>query len=283
MLPKQLVLITLLFSASLSEEVCTSETCSGGDSFQFTLSLVNSPEILLSRGSLILTETESKSKKLLFTKKSFELSSKDLFFKSLLSDVVNDGEIKYTLSDSTKDLVFTTSACKLAAANFQEIFKFNLFKTEQEVEILSFDVKPQINPMVEENCEDLEYRKQLAETVKSKTEITFKTKSRASFPKVDFKDADFSEPESVKGASVSEADEQFDLKKKKKPNVDGEEDEEENQGFLRKYWYIFVPMLIMNLVSSISQAANQQEGQEQVQGAPNAAATKSKSRKRGKK
>lgn len=205
------------------------------------------------RGNVIISLSEENKLKLKFGEKAFEESVSD----SLLSAILNNDpyKVKIKLPGSDNYLLANVGTCDLASANFQQNLHFHLTK---DGEIVSFSVEPFRSSVerseIKYSCSSINSRKLVADNVKTKKTVTFRNKASVSLPK-----EGFTAPIGVfvkpTAEQLSSGDNEL-FKSAKDKESAGEE--VEDQGFLRKYWYVFLPMMIMSFFGPSAPPEQQQ-------------------------
>mmetsp|Transcript_16170 Transcript_16170/g.18314 ORF Transcript_16170/g.18314 Transcript_16170/m.18314 type:complete len:263 (+) Transcript_16170:140-928(+) len=186
-----------------------------------------------SRGKL-LVQVMKKKISIKFDSNSRELSKKESSALEKLASEKRFYRVRIPsdpLNPESEWLMASVPACDLALNDFKEYFRFHLDKSG---EITSFEVTTK-NPSGK--CNDVKFPKT----------VVLKSKAVASIPKeahMSPKRGAIKDTKSVKAenlppelaGAVNEA--------KKQEKKEGESPE--NQSFIRKYWYIFLPMVLMS-------------------------------------
>uniref|UniRef100_A0A7S3PTA5 ER membrane protein complex subunit 10 n=1 Tax=Aplanochytrium stocchinoi TaxID=215587 RepID=A0A7S3PTA5_9STRA len=192
------------------------------------------------RGKL-LVQVMKKSKKISikFSSKTYEFSSDEM--KGMKKLVENNRLYRVRIPLKPDDpsspwLVASIPACQMLENDFKESFRFHLDKSGT---ITSFELSSKTPSR--ECSQGLSFPKS----------VVLKSKAVASIPKEAHGAPKRGGLNDSKGAKVANMPPELQgvIEENKPKSKDGKEAEEEaeNQSFVRKYWYLFLPMLLMSV------------------------------------
>jgi hypothetical protein len=177
--------------------------------------------------------------------------------KQSLEAMLEFGWYQVKIENSDSDYVLATvPACNVRRANFKDEFQVTLPRTAERITSVSYT--PLVSPLAPKTCEELETMILNDETgsiaLTSKVQATLDTPGltlRAVLPHtkpppgLKF----MTHPNAKKGSAAGAAD----------PNA---EPETGPQGFLKKYWYVLLPLFLANFMGGTSEEPPQQQQQD---------------------
>jgi len=241
----------------------------------------NQNQEFVKRGSLVWDKSEESEKNEFQIVNDQELQAKDV------SDMLDYGWYHVKIQGSDGSFVFqTVPSCNLRRANFKDSFEITLPRSSlgnKQDPLLSFSYTPLVSPLAPKTCEEydaLDDAKSFSSRVSAQMDtpaMTLKTVLSEKKPPPGIKFA--KTPSGGTTASQGEEDE----------GNPTPEAAPSPFGFLQKYWYIIVPMLIMQMISVPEEEGKpQEEGQQQgaqtggTIAPPQAAAASNQKARRGK-